>query len=338
MTKSAEPKPPPSCGVLVVDKPAGCTSHDVVGWARRVFATREVGHAGTLDPGATGVLVVLIGEATKLSNWVTSEDKSYECELCWGAETDTLDADGTVTRTTDAATPDADAIEREARAMLGAQQQIPPAVSAIKVGGVAAHERVRRGESVELAAREVELRSVRLLECSGDRARFELEVSKGFYVRSFARDLAARLSTLAHLTALRRTRSGVFSVEEAVDGARLREARADEALRPAIRGSLITLASLEGRMPTQRVASDVAERLLQGKRVDAPAAMGEGVHLILAERSEWALPPQPIGLARRVEQSVVVVRNLVPGRVSSERLPWLDGAQSALASTEDAAR
>jgi len=338
MTKSAESKPPPVCGVLVVDKPAGCTSHDVVGWTRRVFGTREVGHAGTLDPSATGVLVVLIGEATKLSNWVTSEDKSYECELRWGAETDTLDADGTVVRTTDVPTPDADAIEREARAMVGVQRQVPPVISAIKVGGVAAHERVRRGESVELAAREVELRSVRLLECSGDRARFSLEVSKGFYVRSFARDLASRLSTLAHLTALRRTRSGVFAETEAVDGDRLRAACTDEALRPMIRAALLPLARLEGLMPTQRVPTDVAERLLQGKRVEAPEMMGEGIHLMLADRSEWALPPQPIGLARRVEQSLIVVRNLVPGRVSSERLPWLDGEDSASVSDDDAAR
>lgn len=322
MTKSAEP---PSCGVLVVDKPSGCTSHDVVSWARRVFSTREVGHAGTLDPMATGVLVVLIGEATKLSNWITSEDKSYECELRWGVETDSLDADGTVTRTLDIAPPSPTDIEREATAMVGAQQQVPPVVSAIKVGGVAAHERVRRGETVELAAREVELRSVRTTACDGDRARFELSVSKGFYVRSFARDLAAKLSTLAHLTSLRRTRSGVFSVDEAVDGAMMREARADATLRPAITSALIPLASLVGRMPTRLVSIEIAERIMQGKRVEPLEDMGAGVHLMLADRAELALPPQPIGLAERVEDNVKVVRNLVPGRVLRERARWLDG-------------
>jgi tRNA pseudouridine55 synthase len=243
-----------------------------------------------------------------------------------------------VARTTDAATPDAHAIEREARAMLGVQWQVPPAVSAIKVRGVAAHERVRRGESVELAAREVELRSVRLVECSGDRARFELEVSKGFYVRSFARDLAARLSTLAHITALRRTRSGAFSVNEAIDGALLRQACADEAQRVWIRRSLRTLASLEGTMRTQRISIDVAERLLQGQRVVAPSSMGEGVHLMLADRSAWSLPPQPIGLARRMEERITVVRNLLPGRVVTEWLPWLDGMHDGTQSSASEAR
>jgi tRNA pseudouridine55 synthase len=331
MTKTAEPRATPRCGILVVDKPGACTSHDVVSWARRVFSTREVGHAGTLDPMATGVLVVLIGEATKLSNWVTSEDKSYACELRWGVETDSLDADGAVVRTTDSPTPTPEHIEAACAAMVGVQMQVPPAVSAIKVGGVASHERVRRGEHVELAAREVELRSLKYRESLADRARFELEVSKGYYVRSFARDLAARLGTVAHLTALRRARSGAFSLADAVDGLALRRAREAIEERAAVHKALVSLASLEGRMPTVRVPIDVAERLLQGKRVEAPAAMRDGISLVFAERDELGLPPQPIGLAERQSELMVVRRNLLPGRVLRERESWIDGELAAAA-------
>lgn len=326
MTNKSEPKPPPSCGVLVVDKPKGCTSHDVVSWARRVFSTREIGHAGTLDPMATGVLVLLVGEATKLSNWVTSEDKRYDCELLFGVETDSLDADGAITRTIDADAPTREQIERACAAMVGVQMQVPPVVSAIKIDGVASHERVRRGESVELAPREVELQSVKVTAVSAHRAAISLAVSKGFYVRSFARDLAAQLGTVAHLTALRRTRSGVFSIEQAVDGEQLRSARAELSLREDVHRRLLPLRALEGQMPTIRVDAERALRVWQGKKVEAPETMGEGVHLVLVERGEHGLPTQPVGLVERVEGLLVVRRNLAPGRVLCEFAPWIDGA------------
>ena len=326
MTSASEPKPLPSCGVLVVDKPKGCTSHDVVSWARRVFSTREIGHAGTLDPMATGVLVLLVGEATKLSNWVTSEDKSYDCELLFGVETDSLDADGAITRTVDAPAPTSEAIARACEAMVGVQMQVPPVVSAIKVDGVASHERVRRGESVELAAREVELQSVKVTGVIEHRAAISLAVSKGFYVRSFARDLAEKLGTVAHLTALRRTRSGVFAIEQAVDGEQLRAARTELSLRAGVHGRLLPLRALEGQMPTIRVDAEQALRVWQGKKVDAPETMGAGVHLVLVDRAEHALPAQPVGLVERVDGLLVVRRNLAPGRVLSEFAPWVDGA------------
>lgn len=317
----------PRCGVLVVDKPSGCTSHDVVAWARRAFATREVGHAGTLDPMATGVLVVLVGEATKLSTWVTSEDKSYEAEVRFGQETDTLDADGTITREVDLPAPDRASIEAAARSMVGALEQTPPAVSAIKVGGVAAHERVRRGEVVELAPREVVLRDVQLLTVDGPRATLALSVSKGFYVRSFARDLAARLGTLAHLTALRRTRSGVFSVDRAMDGAQLRRAREDDAAKTEAHARLIPLAALEGLVATVRVSREAAVALLKGQRPPAPEGSIEDTQLVLVDRSELALPAQPIGLAVREGDVLVARRNLLPGVILEQREPWLDGPE-----------
>ena len=216
-------------GVLVIDKPRGPTSHDVVARVRRALATRAVGHAGTLDPMATGVLVVAIGEATKLVPWLTAAAKVYEATLALGVETDTLDADGREIRR---APLDADLLDALAgsrggsvaprlRAALEVEQartaQIPPAFSAIQKDGERAYARARRGEAVELAPREVRVHRLEVVACSDEPPELtvRLAVDKGYYVRSLARDLAQALSTLGHLTSLRRLRSGCFSLAEA---------------------------------------------------------------------------------------------------------------------------
>lgn len=202
-------------GVLVVDKERGPTSHDVVARVRKQLKTRHVGHAGTLDPMATGVLVVTVGEATKLVPYLTADDKAYEATLLLGIETDTLDADGReVTRAPVppelAARLDAAIAAERARTM-----QVPPAYSAIKIGGQRAHELARKGEAPELAPREVAVRSLAASVVSPNELRLVLEVAKGYFVRSLARDLAAALGTVGHLTALRRTRSGAFTLADA---------------------------------------------------------------------------------------------------------------------------
>lgn len=287
---------PSPCGVLLVDKPPGCTSHDVVAWARRAFHTREVGHAGTLDPAATGVLVLLVGEATKLSSFITAEDKSYEAAVRFGVETDSLDADGAVTRTgpEHVAT---DALRDTLLAMIGPMQQVPPAVSAIKVGGVASHERVRRGEPVSLPPREVTLCAATLLAHVGAQATVAISASKGFYVRALARDLAARLGTVAHLSALRRTRSGCFSVDECLAGETLRDARSDELARGAARDALRSVESLEGRVPSVRIGVDAVRDLRCGRATAAPEGTPDGVLLTLLAPDEGS-PTRAIGLAR----------------------------------------
>jgi tRNA pseudouridine55 synthase len=217
-------------GVLVIDKPRGPTSHDVVARLRRALATREVGHAGTLDPMATGVLVVAIGEATKLVPWLTAQDKVYEATLALGVETDTLDADG---RETGRMPLDAELLDALAgwaesgmaprlRAAMEAERartaQIPPAFSAIKKDGVRAYSRARRGESVELAPRDVRVHRLEVVASSAQPPWLTVRVAadKGYYVRSLARDLGQALSTLGHLTSLRRLRSGCFTLDEAV--------------------------------------------------------------------------------------------------------------------------
>lgn len=204
-------------GVLVVDKPCGPTSHDVVAAARRYFGTRRIGHGGTLDPMATGVLVLLLGEATKLSEIVAGSHKSYVTEVSFGRSTDSHDALG---RVTEEQGPSDSALTRQEleRALLAEAQrkeQTPPAVSALKVRGRRAYELARAGKSPELQPRPVEVSSLELRALNGSVASLELRVSKGYYVRALARDLARSLGVPAHLSALRRTSSGCFALAEA---------------------------------------------------------------------------------------------------------------------------
>ncbi len=217
-------------GVLVLDKPRGPTSHDVVARLRRALRTRAIGHAGTLDPMASGVLVAAIGEATKLVPWLTAHDKSYRATIALGVETDTLDAEGKeVQRRAPSeelfATLRGSGAALESPALRGALEaerartfQIPPAFSAIRTGGERAFDMARRGETPELSARPVVVRRLELVACSAEPPilEVELDVGKGYYVRSLARDLAEALGTFGHLTHLRRTRSGCFVADEAV--------------------------------------------------------------------------------------------------------------------------
>lgn len=227
-------------GVLLVDKPRGRSSHDVVLRCRRALGTRAIGHAGTLDPMATGVLVLAIGEATKLVPYLTAADKKYEATLVLGTETDSLDADGTVVRTQEIPRGLSVARVEEAAAPLrGSTEQRAPRVSAIKVNGRALHERVRRGEDVEAPLRRVELHALEVLEVTDERIRFRLHCGKGFYVRSFGRDLADALGTVGHLDALRRLASGSFSIEQAVPFALVETAISDEAARRSLVDALL---------------------------------------------------------------------------------------------------
>ncbi len=219
-------------GILVVDKPEGPTSHDVVARVRRILGTREVGHAGTLDPMATGVLVLAVGEATKLVPWLSASDKEYVTRVHLGVTTDTLDARGLETMRAPLPEPvlaalDALGAKGQVSDLLGAAldherartSQVPPAFSAVHVDGERAHVLARRGERVEIAPREVAVRSLVLLGGAAFPMPYldlRVEVSKGYFVRSLARDLAERLGTVGHLLSLRRTRSGSFSLAEAV--------------------------------------------------------------------------------------------------------------------------
>lgn len=217
----------PDPGLVVVDKPAGLTSHDVVARLRRILRTRKVGHAGTLDPMATGVLVCGIGRGTKLLGHLALDTKSYTATIRLGAATTTDDAEGEVVTAADpaavAAVPDA-AVAAGVAALTGAILQVPSAVSAIKVDGKRAYARVRAGEQVVLPARPVTVSALTLLTRRGPDLDVTVDCSSGTYVRALARDLGAGLGVGGHLTALRRTRVGPFRLEHARTLAALEEA------------------------------------------------------------------------------------------------------------------
>lgn len=206
-------------GLVIVDKPGGMTSHDVVGRCRRLFGTRKVGHAGTLDPMATGVLVVGVDRATKILGLLTATDKSYDATIRLGQATTTEDAEGVLLQSISAAEVTDEQIEAAIAPLRGAIEQIPSAVSAIKVAGKRAYQMVREGETVELAARPVRIDrfDVRDVRRQGDLVDVDVVVdcSSGTYIRALARDVGAALRVGGHLTALRRTRVGAFGLDQA---------------------------------------------------------------------------------------------------------------------------
>ena len=263
-----------SGGILLVDKPGGVTSHDIVARARRALNTRKIGHAGTLDPMATGLLVLGVGHATRLLTYVVGLDKTYEATIRLGVTTDSDDADGVETARADAGGVADDAIHRGIRALSGPISQVPSTVSAIKIGGRRAYDIARAGEQVELKARDVVISrfEVRGIRRGVDVVDVDVVVdcSSGTYIRALARDLGADLGVGGHLTALRRTRIGPFDVADAVteltEGVPLQDAAG-------------VAASLLG---TFAVTADEARDLRHGKRLvgaadrlptDTPAAI-----------------------------------------------------------------
>ncbi|MFL5737648.1 MAG: tRNA pseudouridine(55) synthase TruB [Actinomycetota bacterium] len=201
-------------GLLLIDKPSGITSHDVVDRVRRALGTRKVGHAGTLDPLATGLLLVGVGRATRLLRFLSDLPKTYEGTALLGVETDTLDADGTVMRRArvDVARS---AIERAVSAKEGSSMQTPPAYSAVKVGGRTLHSAARSGEELHAAERPILVESFRLTTFGGDTFGFEVTCSSGTYVRVLVAEIGAELGPGANLTELRRTRIGPFTAADA---------------------------------------------------------------------------------------------------------------------------
>ncbi len=206
----------PASGVLVVDKPGGITSFDVVARVRRALGERRVGHTGTLDPMATGVLPICVGEATKLVPFLMSGEKQYEAELRLGVTTDSLDATGQVTSETNAGHVSRSDVERALLGFVGAIQQRPPMHSALRVAGQRLYELARRGLEVERQERTVVVHAIELLAFDTPSARISVRCGKGTYVRSLAADLGSALGVGAHLTALRRTRVGPFAIAQAV--------------------------------------------------------------------------------------------------------------------------
>lgn len=250
-------------GILLVDKPGGLTSHDVVARTRRALGTRKVGHAGTLDPMATGLLVIGVEGATRLLTYIVGADKTYTATIRLGARTTTDDADGELIETADAAAwADVDdaAVADGIRGLTGAISQVPSSVSAIKVGGRRAYDLVRAGEQVELAGRQVTVSRFDVLARRRSGHLVDLDVvvdcSSGTYIRALARDLGDALGVGGHLTALRRTCIGGFDVAEAAGIDDLADA---EPLTPAEAAARV--------MPVLHVTAEEARDLRHGKRL-----------------------------------------------------------------------
>jgi len=249
-------------GVLVVDKPEGPTSHDVVAVARRVLGTRQVGHTGTLDPMATGVLALVVGRATRLARFLAADTKSYDAQIRLGVETDSWDRTGTVTREPDPAGPWplAASVAEALRRLTGPRDQVPPPFSAKMVDGVRAYQRARRGEVVELRPASVVLHEA-LFDYEPPALRVRIRCSPGFYVRSLAHEIGVELGCGACLEVLRRTASGSFTLESALT----LDMVATEA--GAAAASLVPLEALLPELPAVTLSAGGLRRALNGNQL-----------------------------------------------------------------------
>ncbi len=265
-------------GVLVVDKPKGPTSHDVVQRVRAAVGQKKAGHTGTLDPMATGVLPVCLGDATRVVQFITEGEKAYEAVLRLGATTDTLDAEGRVLEERPVPPLDRALLEAALARFRGTFAQTPPMYSAVKVGGKRLYELARAGEQVERAAREVTVTALELLDFSAAELRLSVTASKGFFVRSLAADLGEALGCGAHLVALRRTRSGLFTLAQAVP---LDEVVARGA---AVKDRLVSVEDALADIPAVSVTEAEAARVRHGGVVEA--ARPEGLFRVLGPGGE----------------------------------------------------
>lgn len=248
--------------MLLVDKPSGLTSHDVVGRARRALGVGRVGHSGTLDPMATGLLVLGVGWATRLLRFTDAASKTYNAGVVLGVETDTWDADGEVVATAPVAVAP-DAVRAALAAFVGDLAQVPPMHAAIKVGGEKLYDKARRGEHVEREPRPVTVHALDVTDVDDAHVTFTVACSAGTYVRSIAHDLGVALGCGAHLCSLRRTAIGPHRVADALSLDELREAGRD-ALRPAL--------DLVAHLPRFEVGADDTARVTSGRRIEGVGA------------------------------------------------------------------
>ena len=258
-------------GWVVLDKAVGMTSTHAVAVVKRTLNAKKAGHAGTLDPLASGILPIALGEATKTVPFVMDGQKSYVFTVAWGVETDTDDAEGRPVQATNTY-PAPEAVEALLPRFTGTIEQVPPRYSAIKIQGERAYDLARDGETVELKARTVEIQRFQLVSHAGDRSVLEADCGKGTYVRALARDLGRALGCLGHIAALRRTRVGPFTDEDSVRVDALEAASGSEDA-----GVLKPVATALCDLPSVAVSRDLAVRLMRGQPIllrgrDAPTS------------------------------------------------------------------
>ncbi len=260
-------------GALVVDKPVGMTSHDVVQAIRNGTSLRRAGHTGTLDPRASGVLVILVGPAVRLSEYVSASDKRYQAIIRLGGTTDTFDAEGRVTPTKNPVDVTEEQFEEVLKTFVGEIEQTPPPYSAVKVQGRKAYEMARQGEEVDLAPRKITVHHLEVLEWTPPEVVIDVHCSSGTYVRSLANDLGIKLGCGAYLVGLRRTKSGRFSLRDSVPLRKLQEAFAAGNWYQY----LIPAAEALGDWPAVELNPDEVEAVRHGHRAKVKEMPGERV-------------------------------------------------------------
>jgi tRNA pseudouridine55 synthase len=283
-------------GWLIIDKPLGITSTDVVRRVKRLLQPQKIGHAGTLDPLASGILPLGLGEATKTMTYIVDATKDYEFVVRWGESTETDDSEGKVTQTSPNR-PSKTEILKALPAFIGDITQVPPAYSAIKVDGKRAYDLARAGRQVKLKGRTVTIENIELLDASSeDEARFFVHCGKGTYIRSLARDLAKALGTVGHVTFLRRTRVGPFSLNSSISLKSLEEPSMTTPARDRVLSLMTALADI----PALALNESEADKIRHGMAIHLPS-LHEGMVCL-------TLDDQPVGLAKAEADKISPVR------------------------------
>jgi tRNA pseudouridine55 synthase len=307
------PKPASIDGILVVDKPRGKTSHDVVESVRRLVGFRQIGHLGTLDPLATGVLVLALGRATRLARFYGGRRKRYTCAVRFGFATDTYDADGDALSEDAAPSLDADAIQALAAQFVGKIQQMPPAFSAKKIHGRPAHELARKQKPVKLEPVEVEVFEFRLTSIEESTAKFTVECGSGTYIRSLAHDLGKLQGTGAHLAEIVRTAVGEFTLDHAVTLAELTE----DAKAGKLDARVIRLENMLPELPRATVLPIVEKRVRHGAKFNLSLAQIQPGRMTAAQGApaeldsgEWQ--PSRLRVFNQQGQLIAIAEPVVP--------------------------
>ena len=308
-----QPQPAPYDGALVIDKPRGRTSHDVVDAVRHLAGFRQIGHLGTLDPLATGVLVLLLGKATRLMRFYSGRRKRYSAAMRFGFATDTYDSDGEAQGTDAAPRLDSAVLEKLAAERVGRFEQMPPAFSAKKVQGRPAYELARKKKQVELKAVPVEVFEYKLTGIEGSVARFVIECSSGTYIRSLAHEMGQRLGCGAHLCEITRTAVGEFSLEQAIK----LEELAEDARAGKFGHYVIKLENLLSNFPRVNVLPVVEKRVLHGAKFNVQIAQLQPGRVELPPGATLQLDggePQPpkLRVFSQQEKLVAIAEAVVP--------------------------
>jgi tRNA pseudouridine55 synthase len=310
---SRPPKPAPFDGIIVVNKPSGKTSHDVVESVRRIVGFRGIGHLGTLDPLATGVLVLALGRATRLARFYSGRRKRYTCAMRFGFETDTYDSDGEALTPDSAPSLDAREIAAQAAQFLGKSQQVPPSYSAKKIQGRSAHQLARKNKPVNLEPVEVEVFEFRLTDVENSTARFDIECGAGTYIRSLALDMGRLHGAGAHLSEITRTAVGEFTLDQAVElGDLERDAQAGK-----LRNHVIRLENVLLELARATVLPIIERRIRHGAKFNLSLAQIQPGQLAVApgatrelDSGQWK--PARLRVFNQQGQLIAIAEPVVP--------------------------